>query len=462
MKGFIQQVISNHHLRLVDPVNDKSYAFNDLALYDQVFFSNDKKLIFLYADNSIGAITALFSSFATDHAVALFSSTMEEGLKANLEKEYQPDFIIDKNRIAVEGYHSLHQHNDWNVFKIKDPAALKIHPDLMLLLSTSGTTGSPKLVKLTEKNLLSNANSIIGYLPIVKDDVTPLNLPLYYSYGLSVFTTNCIAGGKLICSNRDIMMKEFWSDFENYKFTSLAGVPFVYEMLNRTGFTKKKFESLRYMTQAGGKLNPALVEVFLNHAEANGYKFYVMYGQTEATARMTYMPFERLREKISSIGIPIPGGTIEINQESGELIYKGSNVFNGYALNRSELADLDGNEVLYTGDIAQMDADGYIYITGRMKRFVKLFGNRINLDEVETFLKQHFHGLSTACIGVADKTLHVFINDLSFDANAVVTLLNQQYKIHPSGIKVQLTNELPLTPNGKPDYTKLTSEYAAG
>ncbi|MGY0038275.1 AMP-binding protein [Pedobacter sp. NJ-S-72] len=147
------------------------------------------------------------------------------------------------------------------MFKNQSEPDYPVHEELKLLLSTSGTTGSPKFVKLSEDNLVQNAYSILEFLPIKETDVTPLNVPIIFVYGLSIFTSNCIAGGKMICTNRDILQKTFWEDFEKYQCTSIGGVPYVYEMLNRIGFFKKEYPSLRYMTQTGGILNHTLVQV---------------------------------------------------------------------------------------------------------------------------------------------------------------------------------------------------------
>ena len=198
------------------------------------------------------------------------------------------------------------------------PVEKQLHADLKVLLSTSGTTGTPKLVKLSEANLRANAQSILAYLPIKQDDVTPLNLSICYSYGLSVLTSNSLAGGTIVCTNKDILSKDFWADFEKLGYTTLAGVPYIYEMLNRIGFLKKNYPQLRYMTQAGGKLSSKLAEVFSTHLKSQNKDFFIMYGQTEATARMSYLHPSYIESKIDSIGKAIPNGTFSIDKETNE------------------------------------------------------------------------------------------------------------------------------------------------
>jgi acyl-coenzyme A synthetase/AMP-(fatty) acid ligase len=324
-----------------------------------------------------------------------------------------------------------------------------------LLLSTSGSTGSPKFVKLSEQNVVRNALSILDYLPINNFDVCPLNLPLFYSYGFSVFTTNSISGGKIVCSNTTIMQKEFWEEWNRYQYTSLAGVPYVYEMLERIGFLKKSYPSLRYLSQAGGRLNPSALIEFGNYALKNDLSFYTMYGQTEATARMSYLEPEYLIEKAGSIGKPIKDGKMEIDPASGELLYSGPNVSGGYATAKEDLLEYSPLEVLHTGDIAKKDKDGFFYITGRSQRFIKLFGTRISLDEVEQILQNHFAGTKFLCLGEDDKSLIVAYLYDEINELEIKKILSEQVKLHPASIKVKKINELPLSQNGKIDYKEV-------
>jgi acyl-CoA synthetase (AMP-forming)/AMP-acid ligase II len=250
-----------------------------------------------------------------------------------------------------------------------------------------------------------------------------------------------------------MLQKEFWTDFEKYGFTSFAGVPYNYDMLNRIGFTKKMYPSLRYFTQAGGKLSDALVEKFGAYAHEHAYTFFVMYGQTEATARMSYMDPAHLMQKIGSIGKPIKNGTFII--EEGELCYTGPNVFGGYAEAAADLATWDDNRTLHTGDLARVDKDGFYYITGRLKRFVKLFGNRVNLDEVERDLHQYFAPAGFLATGIEDKHMLLVKRDNHLADEDIKRHISEHYKIHPSVLKVIYLADIPLTSNGKPDYNAI-------
>lgn len=326
-----------------------------------------------------------------------------------------------------------------------------ISPEIKILLSTSGTTGSSKFVKLSEENLYSNAVSIVKYLPINFSDVCPLNLPLNYSYGLSILTTNAIAGGKIICGLKDILNKDFWNDFEENGFTSLAGVPYVYEILNRIGFLKKNYPSLKYLTQAGGKLNEKLISLFAEYSKNNSLDFFVMYGQTEATARMSYLNVNEFPNKIGSVGKSIDQGKFVIDQESNELIYDGPNVFGGYAECIDDLIHYV-KKPLFTGDLAKIDEDGFIYIIGRSKRFVKILGSRINLDELENNLKENFQNNTFICAGKEDTILQIACTNSTIEKVEVCNYIKELFNIHHAYIKFKIIENIPLTANGKINY----------
>jgi len=455
MKNLLEYISENKALVYIDVETGRKVKYNEIPFNEELQKSSRKKLALLYLDNSINSVVTLWNLFKSPHAFALLSPRLDIEFKLQLENAYKPDYIYDPTRKVIDDYNSVRLVEDVNIFYRELPKK-NIHPEIKLMLSTSGTTGSPKFVKLSEQNLLRNALSIIDYLPIIHEDSTPLNLPIYYSYGLSILTTNSIAGGKIYCTNKDVLDKRFWSDFENYKYSSLAGVPYLYEMLNRIGFTKKHYPSLRYLTQAGGKLNISFVEIFLEYASQNNIQFFVMYGQTEATARMSYLPYEKLNEKKGAIGKAIKDGQFSIDEETSELSYSGPNVFGGYATKPEDLSDYIYNQTLKTGDMARVDEDGFYYITGRLKRFMKLFGQRVNLDEVETILKNHFQGITFFSVGINDKFLYIGSNDSDFKGVDAMKFLSKKLDIHPNFIRYDYLQTIPLTANGKVDYTGIS------
>lgn len=454
--SLFELVSLNRSLRFVDDTSGEECSLQQLDLL--TFDEGSKELIFLYIDNTIQSISIFWSVMRSKHCIALLPPNLTTHFKESLEALYKPAWIFDKTRETLNEYKSEGQ-GQHSFFTRTERSNFIIAPGIKILLNTSGTTGSPKFVKLSEQNLVANARSICSYLPINKNDVTPLNLPVYYSYGLSVLTSNAIQGGKIICTNDDLLKKDFWEKMARFGYTSIAGVPFVYEMLDRIGFTKKQYPSLQYFTQAGGKLQDALVTKFATYAEANNIKFFVMYGQTEATARMSYLPPENLLSKTGSIGKPIKDGLFSIDDQTNELCYTGPNVFGGYVNTPADLSAYKQESLLHTGDIARVDEDGFYYITGRLKRFVKLFGSRINLDEVETILSGEINVIAK-CAGINDKQLVIFVPDSEADLKAIATFISTELKLHPSVIKVQHIEMIPLTANGKVNYTQLISDYA--
>lgn len=457
----LNKITQNVSLKIIDAQTKESYTLNDIIYDLSLIDKNDKQLVFLYCKNQVHSVGMYFSLLKANVAIALLNEELDNGLKIALEENYQPQIIVDTTREVINNYSKKAISSAINTSEIFIAEKLndaKINQNIKLMLSTSGTTGSPKFVKLSEKNIYENAISISDYLPIIAKDVTPLNLPIYYSYGLSVLHSNAINGGTIICNTDDVLSKGFWKQFTDYGFTSVAGVPFVYEMLDRIGFRKKTYPSLRYISQAGGNLNQKTKQKFLDYATENDIEFYVMYGQTEATARISYVNPKDLSNKITSIGKPILNGKLFIDEETNELLYEGPNVFGGYATKPEDLSTWEDKQQLHTGDLATKDEDGFYFITGRMKRFIKVFGNRVNLDELERFLKQKTDDTNFACIGIKDKNVIVF-TDKDIDFNTIKKIISDELKIHSSVLKHKVVNEFPLTSNGKVSYKALEKSY---
>ena len=183
-----------------------------------------------------------------------------------------------------------------------------LYDELGLLISTSGSTGSPKLVRQSYLNVMDNARSIAKYLKLDETERPITTLPMNYVYGLSIINSHFLTGAVLLLTDKTLMQKEFWNFFKEAEATSFGGVPYTYEMLDKLRFYNMQLPSLRTMTQAGGKLTPELHEKFAIYAAENNKNFIVMYGAAEATSRMGYLPPDKAIEKKGSMGIPIPGG----------------------------------------------------------------------------------------------------------------------------------------------------------
>lgn len=351
-----------------------------------------------------------------------------------------------------------------NLRKIYKPGETKCHPDLALCLTTSGSTGSPKLVRLTKRNILANAESIAGYLHIDENERPITMLPMYYSYGLSIINSHLLKGATILLTDKTYAQREFWNFLKENEATSMSGVPYTWELLRRLRFMRMDLPSVKTMTQAGGKLNAEIAKEYIQWAKSQDKRFIVMYGQTEATARMSYLPWEKAEEKYASIGVAIPGGEFSLESDQcsafsiqssvtqGELVYRGPNVSMGYAECAEDLLkDDENNGILHTGDMARVDEDGYYYITGRKKRFVKIWGNRCNLDQIEQMVKTIT--TSCACAGVDDKVT-VFVTQEGLD-KTIIDLLSSKTGLNPIAFQVKQTEAIPVKDSGKIDYQLL-------
>lgn len=354
-----------------------------------------------------------------------------------------------------------------NLRRIYKPGITHCHSDLALCLTTSGSTGSPKLVRLTQRNIINNALSIAEYLQIDENERPVTMLPMYYSYGLSIINSHLIKGATILLTDKTYAQREFWTFLREQQATSMSGVPYTWEMLRRLRFFRMELPSVKTMTQAGGKLNSEIAKEYIDNAAAMGKRFIVMYGQTEATARMSYLPWERAQEKYASIGIAIPGGEFSL-ADDGELIYIGENVSMGYAECAEDLMKGDENNgILYTGDMARVDEDGFYYITGRKKRFVKIWGNRCNLDAVEQIVKQITK--DCAVVGVDDKiTVFIVAKDSHPSQEKteshptqeelkknILTLLSVKTGLNTKAFEVRQIDAIPVKETGKIDYQTL-------
>lgn len=382
----------------------------------------------------------------------------------NLINVYSPEYLYVPSSDAktFTGFAITILQGKYSLCSNKQQSQSIVHHDLALLLSTSGSTGSPRLVRQSHSNLKSNGSSIIEYLGITSSDRPITSLPMHYTYGFSVINSHLMAGASIMITNRSVMEKQFWSFFRESAATSLAGVPYTYTILKRLGMNRMELPSLATMTQAGGKLPKPIIEEFARFADERGIKFFVMYGQTEATARMSYVPAEFASKKAGSIGVPIPNGEfflidsdnkeIQSQNQEGQLGYRGPNVTMGYAENRLDLSKGDERDgVLLTGDIAYRDEDGFYFVTGRISRFVKVFGKRVSLDDIEQILLPIVGDV--ACSGVEDE-VSIWITDAS-KKEEIRKNVAIRTAIHPSAFTVHVLEAIPRTSAGKIDYQNL-------
>lgn len=443
-----------------------SYAELEHALASNgQWFDGDPQIVFCFCDNSIGSLFAYLTCFERGVPVALLDGSLDEDFRNGLVDRYRPKFIVAPEDAAFD--QALYSREDAkiegsSIWRRRDDRVLQIDPELAVLLPTSGTTGNPKFVRLSRTNIASNANSIRLGLDIQPGERAILSLPLHYSYGLSVVNSHLMAGGALVVTTTSVASREFWDAARNYQVTSMAGVPYTYQILRRLGLNKVAPPSLRTLTQAGGRLPPENIREFHQLMTSRDGRFFVMYGQTEATARMAIVPADRLSEKLGSAGLPVQDGSILILDdagnraapgEQGEIVYEGPNVMMGYAEFPEDLAAgdvLKGR--LHTGDLGYLDADGFLFITGRASRFGKVFGLRVNLDDIEKLAA----GTNAVAAIAGDDRVIVFVEGTHEGATgAIRSTLSQKLQVHASAFDIRTIDRLPLLASGKVDYRTL-------
>ena len=421
-----------------------------------------RSLVMVLCKSNPAAITGYVGFLRNDVIPIMVNHEIDPDLLRSLYNAYRPNAVYAPSGLWNEGEKCC-DYGGYTLFKTQYNSIYPMPDNLGLLLTTSGSTGSPKLVRQTYENIKANTESIVEYLKIDDSERAITTLPINYTYGLSIVQTHLSVGASIFCTEKTFFDRDIWAIFRDYGITSFGAVPYTFEMLKRLRFLEMNLPHLRYVTQAGGKLSRELQLEYAQALRAQGKKFIVMYGATEATARMAFLPAEVAVEKAGSMGIPIPGGRFEIidvngevitePDKPGELVYYGKNVTMGYAQRVEDLKEPDSwHGRLVTGDIAKRDADGYYYIVGRKSRFLKMFGNRVNLMEVEKLLLDA--GWEAACVG-EDNLMEVYCT--SEDISDIQNYLSMKLKLNAQAIRVYHIQEIPRSESGKVLYSKLKS-----
>jgi len=408
-----------------------------------------RRLVLLAGANQVDALVDYLACLVGGHPAILVPGDHRGNLDAMLAA-YDPDVVLDRGDLDERRPGTRHD----------------LHPDLGLMLSTSGSTGSPKLVRLSAANLASNAAAIADYLGIRPDDVAATTLPMHYCYGLSVINSHLAAGATLLLTDLSVVDTCFWDAVRRHGVTTLAGVPYTFDLLDRVGFVDMDVPSLRSLTQAGGRLAPERVREYAALGRSRGWDLFVMYGQTEATARMAYLPPDLADVAPEAIGVPIPGGSFRLEPlpevplsqdpsetaclEVGELVYEGANVMLGYADTSADLALGREVQTLRTGDVARRRPDGLFEIIGRRNRFAKVFGLRVDLDQVEQVYAAGGHVVH--CVDGGDRLLFaVDVSAKPVDLAALTRLAKEHFGLPHRALDVLALDEVPRLPSGKTD-----------
>lgn len=423
-------------------------------------------LVFILCKNRIGTLIGYTSCI--DHKIVplLLGADLDRELLYNLIITYQPDYLWAPMHLEekIKEFVIKYRAFGYALLETGHKKIYMLNNELGLLLTTSGSTGSPKLVRQSYKNIFVNAQTMVQYFGIDSSKKMITTLPMNYTYGLSMVSSYLLAGAAILFTEKGVMQKGFWDFFKEAGATSFDGVPYIYEMLDKLQFWKMNLPSLQTMTQAGGKLSIDLHRKFAGYAQESGKKFCVFLGATEATNMMSYLSSEVSLKKYGSVGTAISGGKLYIidndgnelkkDDIDGELVYEGENVTLGYAECGEDLAKGDENHgCIRTGDIARFDKDGYCYIVGRKKRFLKIFGNRVNLDELDMLIKRHFPDLDCASTG-SDDNVQIFITEKSCE-DEIRSFISEKTGLHFSVFHIYTIEKIPRNISGKVMYKEL-------
>ena len=425
----------------------------------------DRSLILIISENTIGSLIAYIFCIIHNHVAIIVDSKTKEKNLLKIFKKYQPNYVfLSKNKFSFLKKNTLKQLYLFDQILIKNKLNKKINfnKNLSILLSTSGTMGSIKFVKLSSKNLKHNTDSIIKYLKINKKDSAITNLPISYSYMISIINTHLEVGGSIVISKHSLIEKNFWNTYKNHRITSFNGVPFTYEMLIKIGIKNILTKSLKYLTHAGGKIDKRNLTKLINFCNKNKLKFFSMYGQTEASPRISYLDPKFSKNKLGSIGKGLEDNEIFIVNEKnkkitkpfteGEIVCVGKNVFMGYSKSLKDLKKQNETKhKLKTGDLGYFDKDGFFYISSRLGKIAKIFGYRLDIEALENAMNKK--GYRVACLDNKNK-ISVF-TEKKYNKNNLIQNISKISNLNIRSFVMIKLKQFPRTPNNKISYSEL-------
>ena len=425
----------------------------------------ERSLLFLLTENNVGGIAWSIGSINSGNVPLILNAHTEQGLYHNLFDLYRPAFLcVPSSQVATFTYETVMERYGYTLLRTGMDTC-PLYEELSHLLPTSGSTGSPKLGRHKYSNIEAAALNISTFFGLTEADRPLLVLPLYYTMGLSVVFSHLYVGATILITNLSMTDRNFWDFMKGQRATSFTGVPYSFEILNLMRFFRMDLPDLVLLTQGGGKMPRQLNLKFAEYCRDHGKRWIATYGQSEGTARMSYLPPEWAISKCGSIGQAVPnaelslidsdGSIIDTANTEGEMCYRGKNVTMGYARRREDLLLGDErNGFMRTGDLAYRDEDGCYYIVGRMGRFLKLYGMRIGLDECEQIIKGKYP-IECACVGT-DEKMTVYLTDEKY-VNLAREELVEKTKLVASAFDVKIIDAIPKNEAGKILYSKLKS-----
>lgn len=423
----------------------------------------ERELVFCLCENKVGALAGFLTLYDCKDVCLLLSAHIDKDLLRVLHDTYHPSYYwMPEANVDNYAYEIVYRYKGYALCKTGHKAP-EMHPSLSMLMTTSGTTGSPKLVRHKYGNIESNAKNVAQVFGWSPKERGIIDLPMQYTMGLNVINSHLYAGATVLLIEANLMSPKYWSFIKEQKGTNFTGVPFSYEILNRLRFQRMDLPYLNTLAEGGGKLPDNLFTNFANYAEEKGKRFFATFGTTETSARLAFLPPECATTHIGSIGRAIPEGKLILIDENGqeiteadvegELRYEGPNVTMGYGICIEDLKKDDEFCGVYeTGDIAKKDPDGFFYIVGRKKRFLKLFGLRVSLDQSEKIISEHF-GIECACTG-DDNQMQIFVTKDSVQED-VRQLIAEKTGLMAKSFVVKVIDSIPRFESGKINYKAL-------
>lgn len=422
-----------------------------------------RAVVFCLCENTVGSLIGFIGCYDNGRIPLLLDEALDRGLLSTLMEKYTPAMLWVPRRAASEfPYELVYEAHDYALLKTGHEV-YPVNEQLSMLLTTSGSTGCPKLVRHKYGNIEANARNVAVAFGWTIEERPICSLPMNYTMGLNVINTHLYTGCTLLLTSASLASPLFWDFIKRERGSNFTGVPFSYEIFSKLRFQRMKLPYLTTLASGGGKLTDKMFLALADYAQEQGKRFIPSFGTTETSARLARLEPQYVHEKVNSIGKAIPEGELMLLDENGnvlpegeadgELCYRGPNVTMGYAECREDLllGDVFCGEYR-TGDLAHRDADGFYYITGRLKRFVKIYGLRISLDQCEQLIRSEFT-LECACTG-DDSMLRVYLVDPAM-AETVKVWVCKTLHLAPTAVTAIVLPDIPKSSSGKTAYSQL-------
>jgi acyl-coenzyme A synthetase/AMP-(fatty) acid ligase len=458
-------------IALLNSNNEKIY-YKDLIIYSKNIAKKirEKTLTLILIDNSLTSAICYISLLNKKRPILILNQNISNKFLNNIIKKYEPENICIPIKSYLKkiykNYKSNFKFREFEFLKSKSKDSFKVKHDIGILASTSGSTGSVKFVRQTYGNLKSNTLAIIKYLKLNETNTTITTLPLSYTFGMSIINTHLKVGSQILVTKKSLFEKKFWKVFKNNNINTIYGVPYTFEILDKLNFFSKNNFSLKLIAQAGGKISENLQNKIGNYSKKYNKKFFLMYGQAEATTRISYLPYKNVLKKIGSIGVPIDGGRISLINNNkivckknliGEIVYEGKNVCMSYTFGKLDINKSDEwSGKIFTGDLAKRDNDGYYFIVGRKKRFTKIYGINVNLDEVENLIKCKFDTSDFAVISNGNKI--IIYSTIKKLLKKILIYIRKIVDLNINSFEIIFVKKIPKLSNGKNNYKLLLND----